>query len=141
MSANHTANFGLSQWEATDRVLRTDFNADNEKIDAALKAHGDAIALRGDCQLWTSSYMGDGTTNARSLTFPKRPKIVFIVCDNGFMAITPSMSSAASVTTATVLGIDVTWRGNTVSWKGGTHGVFMMNAENTTYSVIALLQA
>ena len=31
-----TANVQLNQWESTDRILRTDFNADNEKIDAAL---------------------------------------------------------------------------------------------------------
>ena len=37
MSTNHTANYNLCQWEATDQVLRTDFNQDNAKIDAALK--------------------------------------------------------------------------------------------------------
>ena len=31
-----TANVQLNQWESTDRILRTDFNADNEKIDAAI---------------------------------------------------------------------------------------------------------
>ena len=35
---NHTPNYNLSQWEAEDKVLRTDFNADNAKIDAAIKA-------------------------------------------------------------------------------------------------------
>ena len=38
MSTNHTPNFNLCQWEATDKVLRSDFNADNLKIDAALRA-------------------------------------------------------------------------------------------------------
>ena len=38
---NATTNYQLSQWEAEDRVLRTDFNADNAKIDAALKAIAD----------------------------------------------------------------------------------------------------
>ena len=36
MAANQTTNYQLNQWEATDQVLRTDFNADNAKIDAAL---------------------------------------------------------------------------------------------------------
>lgn len=31
-----TAQFGLNQWERTDRVLMDDFNNDNKKIDAAL---------------------------------------------------------------------------------------------------------
>ena len=42
MSTNHTPNFNLSQWEETDKVLRTDFNADNAKIDAALFCHPSA---------------------------------------------------------------------------------------------------
>lgn len=32
----YTENYHLNQWDATDRVLRTDFNSDNQKIDAAL---------------------------------------------------------------------------------------------------------
>lgn len=36
MATNHTTNYQLCQWEATDKVLRTDFNQDNQKIDAAL---------------------------------------------------------------------------------------------------------
>ena len=45
MSTNHTANYDLCQWEATDQVLRTDFNQDNAKIDAALAAKAEAAAL------------------------------------------------------------------------------------------------
>ena len=36
MATNQTTNYQLNQWEPTDQVLRTDFNADNAKIDAAL---------------------------------------------------------------------------------------------------------
>ena len=38
MATYHTANYDLCQWEPTDQVQRTDFNADNAKIDAALSA-------------------------------------------------------------------------------------------------------
>ena len=44
MFLNQTANYGLSQWDPTDRILMEDFNSDNSKIDAALKANADAIA-------------------------------------------------------------------------------------------------
>ena len=40
---NHTTNYQLNQWAKSDRVLMEDFNSDNEKIDAALKANADAI--------------------------------------------------------------------------------------------------
>ena len=40
---NYTGNYQLNQWEKTDRVLMDDFNADNAKLDAALKANADAV--------------------------------------------------------------------------------------------------
>ena len=36
MATNYTTNYQLNQWEPTDPVIRTDFNADNAKIEAAL---------------------------------------------------------------------------------------------------------
>ena len=45
MSTNHTANYDLCQWEATDQVLRTDFNEDNAKIEAALNSKLSAIEV------------------------------------------------------------------------------------------------
>ena len=36
MASNYTEHYGLCQWEATDQVLREEFNADNAKLDAAL---------------------------------------------------------------------------------------------------------
>ena len=35
---NHTQTYKLSQWEKTDRILMSDFNADNAKIETALSA-------------------------------------------------------------------------------------------------------
>ena len=50
MATNYTTNYQLNQWEPTDQVLRTDFNADNAKIDAALKGLRDII-ISGDLLL------------------------------------------------------------------------------------------
>ena len=36
MASNYTEQYKLCQWEETDAVLRTDFNEDNAKIEAAL---------------------------------------------------------------------------------------------------------
>ena len=44
MASNHTANYNLNQWEATDKVLRTEFNEDNSKIDAALNSLAGQVA-------------------------------------------------------------------------------------------------
>ena len=50
-----TQHYQLNQWAADDQVLRTDFNADNAKIDAALGA------VKGcNCQLYFQTYTGTG---------------------------------------------------------------------------------
>ena len=37
MARGQTQYYGLNQWEAADQVLRTEFNADNAKIEMVLK--------------------------------------------------------------------------------------------------------
>ena len=103
MATNHTTNYQLNQWEATDQVLRTDFNQDNAKIDAALKANADAIAAEaaereaavsaeaearqtadegfGNCKVAYGTYTGNGSYGAEAptqLTLPFEPKLVIV---------------------------------------------------------------
>ena len=75
MASSQTQNFQLNQWAETDRVLRTEFNADNAKIDAALETlTGQVCALP---RLATGSYTGTGT-NQMTLTVGFRPKAAMI---------------------------------------------------------------
>lgn len=41
-----TANYGLNQWAKADRIQMEDFNRDNAKLDAALKAHETALTAK-----------------------------------------------------------------------------------------------
>ena len=66
MASNYTPHFNLCQWSADDPVLRADFNADNEKLDAALAEK--ATILIG-------SYVGDGA-ESREIVLGFRPKFV-----------------------------------------------------------------
>ena len=43
MASGQTQYYGLSQWEAADKVERVDFNSDNARVDGALKAMRDLI--------------------------------------------------------------------------------------------------
>ena len=72
----HTKHYHLSQWSMEDRIQMQDFNADNAKIDAALKAeaetrqaadtaqqaalnnHTAQITKLGNCQIYTAQYTG-----------------------------------------------------------------------------------
>lgn len=51
MASNYTEQYNLCQWEATDQVLRTDFNEDNAKLEAALNALQDGKAEKDLCYL------------------------------------------------------------------------------------------
>ena len=55
MASGYTANYGLCQWQGSDKFLREEFNQDNEKIDAALKA-ADGKADRALSGLETADY-------------------------------------------------------------------------------------
>ena len=58
MSTNKTTHYQLNQWEAEDKVLRTEFNEDNMKIDGALAALAGAVP-----RIVTGTYIGDGQDN------------------------------------------------------------------------------
>ena len=84
MSTNHTTNYDLNQWEGTDKVLRTEFNADNAKIDAALKANADAIAAEaaareaGETKFIVGHYIGTGASGSIHYTVGAKPKFLFL---------------------------------------------------------------
>ena len=62
MASGQTQYYELNQWEGRDQVLRTEFNADNARIDRALHE------LRArNCQLYMLTYTGTGS-GGRSFT-------------------------------------------------------------------------
>ena len=150
MSTNHTTNYDLNQWEGTDKVLRTEFNADNAKIDAALKANADAIAAEaaareaavsaeaearqaadagfGNCKVAYGTYTGNGNYGSQhpnTLTFPFEPKLVIIQNITGAATDGTSSSTfgmAMMVLVRPVAGFTFA-NGtftNTVNWSGNT---------------------
>ena len=104
---NYAENYQLNQWESADRVLRTDFNEDNQTVDAAIKAaenytgvvealanqaksaaaHAQAAAdlaqatADGGVKIAVGSYTGNGaygSAHPNSLTFTFKPQIIFL---------------------------------------------------------------
>lgn len=77
MASNHTKHLELNQWTGDDNFVRTDFNEDNAKIDAA-------VATKAE--LAWGSYRG--TTNTpyadwRSINLGYYPQAVFVVMYGG----------------------------------------------------------
>ena len=149
---NHTTNYQLSQWAKSDRLMMDDFNADNAKIDAALKANADtaaaasaAVALCGNCKIETSTYTGTGTygsANPVTLTFPQKPALIFVLDDSGsFLTLTPRSRWTFAYMGNSGVAQTVTWSGNSVSWwSDGGNANNQFNASNNVYQVFTFLK-
>lgn len=79
--ASYTTHYGLHQWVPEDDFLRTDFNADLEKIDTALgeiceTADSKALAITG-------TYAGDDTKE-RTINLGFQPKALYLYTWGGF---------------------------------------------------------
>ena len=96
--ASYTSNYQLHQWVPGDNFLRTDFNEDFAKIDAAIKgvetAANTALAKKSEFILGT--YEGNGTTLPVNLGF--KPRLVVITAGilSLWWALTPSTKTRMS---------------------------------------------
>ena len=75
--ASYTANYQLHQWEPADFFLRTDFNADFAKLDAALAGKAGLADLAEKLGAVTGSYTGDGSAG-RTISLGFAPIAVFL---------------------------------------------------------------
>ena len=155
MASNYTTNYQLNQWEAGDQVLRTDFNQDNQKIDAALKSHDDelathtsALAQMGNCEIVYGSYQGTGAYgqgNHSTLTFEHEPLLVAIMPETiggqsvmlGFWAVRGSSFLYTSEYYQSKVGL--IWQDKALSWSGSDSS-YQFNDLGTTYYYVALLK-
>ncbi|OUQ82657.1 hypothetical protein [Flavonifractor sp. An10] len=82
--AAYTSNYQLHQWVPEDDFLRTDFNEDFAKIDAALgeaATESDLAVIRGNlldkCRAYCGTFLGDGTAS-RVVNIGVRPYAVIV---------------------------------------------------------------
>ncbi len=84
-STHKTDYLGLNQWLGSDKPKRTDFNEDNERIDAAVQTHvldGQLHITQEERGRWnapfvTGGYIGDGV-NGRTVTLGFRPAALMV---------------------------------------------------------------
>jgi len=121
---NQTQNYQLPQWEASDRVTRSDVNGAFAAIDTAL------AALSGGARIAAGSYTGDGTygsANPSSLTFPFVPKLVLLfgptaeTVDAKYFTICLPQKGSADLCygAGDYVMRHVTVSGSTIRWYGG----------------------
>ena len=167
MASNYTSNYGLCQWEANDKVLRSEFNGDNAKIDAAISAvdsrvdgkastsalnslkntvnslsttitgQGNTLGKKGNCQVAVTSYTGNGQ-NTRTHTFPKKP-VMFFIIGNALMFV--GYGSTWAMNHDGSFAINTAWSGASVTLSVNAitnQARAIANVNGKTYQIIAL---
>ena len=167
MASNYTSNYGLCQWEPSDKVLRSEFNGDNAKIDAAISAvdsrvdgkastsalnslkntvnslsttitgQGNTLGKKGNCQVAVTSYTGNGQ-NTRTHTFPKKP-VMFFIIGNALMFV--GYGSTWAMNHDGSFAINTAWSGSSVTLSVNAitnQARAIANVNGKTYQIIAL---
>ena len=151
---NKTANFQLTQWEKTDRILMEDFNRDNAAIDTALKASADkaaalqtALASCGNCKIVYGTYTGNGksgSANPNKLTFDGKPVLVIVQAQSNttnydfHLRMIRGCGWAVGDRGNYSYTNSVAWGDNFVSWTND-NAETQFNLQNSVYSYIALI--
>ena len=167
MASNYTSNYGLCQWEPSDKVLRSEFNGDNAKIDAAISAvdsrvdgkastsalnslkntvsslsttitgQGNTLEKKGNCQVAVTSYTGNGQ-DTRTHTFPKKP-VMFFIIGNALMFV--GYGSTWAMNHDGSFAINTAWSGASVTLSVNAitnQARAIANVNGKTYQIIAL---
>ena len=145
MSSQKTEHYELNQWLATDQVLRTDFNADNAKIDGALAEHAQKLDWLGSCRIETGSYVGTGEygeSHPNSLTFSGKPLVLIIggVTAEYFIVIRGTGNHVYTLSSTISNTTYYTWSENSISWYTSTGSeAHQQNESGKTYLYVAIL--
>lgn len=141
--ASYTANYQLHQWEPADFFLRTDFNADFAKLDAALAGKAGLADLAEKLGAVTGSYMGDGTAS-RTISLDITPAAVFLREDGDSTAVLAVQNGAVLDKEGEVDMLAVTGQGFQVTYDAYFTGVSnkvrepYTNRAGVTYRYLAL---
>lgn len=82
-SSNQTSRFQLCQWAENDPVLREDFNADNQKTEAAVVSALNLVEYNKTVTgQYTGSYTG-ANSRVQSISLGFQPRMVFVMNRGG----------------------------------------------------------
>ena len=150
MASNYTPNFNLCQWEAEDQVLRTDFNTDNARIDAALAAKADKSALnslQGTVNSLSTGSGKYGSSNPTALAFPYKPVFLHVGAKDYFLSFTAvrGQEFASYVLAGDYHNVYLSWSSTGVSWHSshqvsGQGPIVQLNQAGRQYFYFAVLE-
>ena len=127
-----TAQFGLNQWEMSDRIQMQDFNRDNAAIEAALAAR--------NCQFYTPATSGTARPRKHG-PFPAKPVLVVII-GQSITVLIRGFSIGTTHFGSMTHQLQVTWEEKSVAWTNTNNsGVVSANGKNDSYGLFAILEA
>lgn len=143
MASNQTTNYGLHLWEPEDDFLRTEFNENNEAIDAALKEGADGLAdalvqMAGYCRCKLGGYTGDGEFT-KTIDFGVPAQAVILLCTAytlpDFTLLVRGQTKGAVATIGNSnYGFTLTWGTNSATLTAVSNGdSYAMNRESCAY--------
>lgn len=134
-----TNNYGLNQWEMTDRIRMEDFNQDNQKIETALEE----VKQLCNCQVYLHTYTGTGTNGPLTFTFPHKPMCILILSTDTIAVATRAHSHGFCFYNNNYKAFPSTsFSDRTVVYAtGGWNANASCNSEGRTYGIMALLDA
>ena len=94
---------------------------------------------RNEAQFSSITYVGTGTygsNNKNSITFPDRPKMVFV--SGPMPAVFPGTAASGSINNDVNDLIHFSWSGNTLSWHNSKDQYYQLNESGVTYTCLAL---
>ena len=131
----HTTNFNLSQWGKFDRIQMADFNADNQKIDAAL-----AAVAGCNCRCYSTTYTGDGAFS-RTFTLPGKPMFLAIANGDGTTIACRGANKGWTVWGSSyAYDVTVTWGETGVTLSHASNSIAPANRPNISYGLFAILE-
>ena len=160
-----TENYQLCLWDPEDKVLRTDFNEDNEKIEQALaeletdKAEQTALSAlvgqvtaleQGQLRFKFDTYAGNdeaGSSHPTRLDFDFKPLMLLIIHPSsqyygGFPWLRNMSQGRCFINSSGNTNyLRITWEDRAVQWYSpysNAEGADQLNAKGTTYRYLAL---
>ena len=107
-----------------------------QAVDAAA-TKADVVDSKGNCEIYSGSYVGNDSTTPVTMTFPHKPLIIFVSGRGALNLIAWRGQSGSRILESPSTSITVTWGERSVAWSGS----YYLNFKGFTHQVIALLAA
>lgn len=138
-SSGKTSNYQLNQWTSNDYVRMADFNADNQKIDTALKA------LDSRAKIIYGTYVGTGghgSASPKSLDFSatlgEAPKLFYIGGSTYPMLVVRGETAVTLFPMDNNTRVVVNWTNTGLNWYNSYDDSYQFNVSGHTYYYIAI---